>query len=405
MLMVAREYLLFINNMKQFLSISLIVWFYFRTGLLCANAQPSSGPYPTPITSGGVNFLVGTTFSISSFSPTNQYFVTNCPDSTFNGLYNTLYITNNIGLLINVNSRYMVLYPTSGGFGATLQSNSIYALDGSQIWYDAVGSPIPVIGCEDKSANPLATMAILGVMPTIASLTISNGAVFGNINIISDTNSSMTTSSDSGARNFRMQFDTSMPQIGLGMNIGNVVFRKDGVIVYGFEPKNQTNGAINYGYLQEYVLLDGAWAARVGGPFLHTIRISSLGQSMFGIPEMYYGYNGVDSSMQIAPAFLSSFAQRATSNAWAFFMQPGGTPTTVQSGCMGNDGTNLFCVLTNSAGKTVTSKVFTSDDMTNGLYAPNGPTNATAPASAVVIKAWVNFTNSSGGVFKLPLYQ
>lgn len=35
----------------------------------------------------------------------------------------------------------------------------------------------------------------------------------------------------------------------------------------------------------------------------------------------------------------------------------------------------------------------------------NGPTNSTVPADAVTIKAWANFTNSSGGVFKMPLYQ
>lgn len=34
-----------------------------------------------------------------------------------------------------------------------------------------------------------------------------------------------------------------------------------------------------------------------------------------------------------------------------------------------------------------------------------GPTNASAPGNASAIKAWVNYTNSSGGVFKLPLYQ
>jgi hypothetical protein len=35
----------------------------------------------------------------------------------------------------------------------------------------------------------------------------------------------------------------------------------------------------------------------------------------------------------------------------------------------------------------------------------SGPTNATPPADTTTIKAWANFTNSSGGVFKIPLYQ
>jgi len=34
-----------------------------------------------------------------------------------------------------------------------------------------------------------------------------------------------------------------------------------------------------------------------------------------------------------------------------------------------------------------------------------GPTNATAPANTTTPKAWANFTNSSGGVFKIGLYQ
>ena len=34
-----------------------------------------------------------------------------------------------------------------------------------------------------------------------------------------------------------------------------------------------------------------------------------------------------------------------------------------------------------------------------------GPTNATPPANTSTIRAWANFTNASGGVFKLPLYQ
>ena len=35
----------------------------------------------------------------------------------------------------------------------------------------------------------------------------------------------------------------------------------------------------------------------------------------------------------------------------------------------------------------------------------NGNTNAVAPANTSTIRAWVNFTNLAGGVFKLPLYQ
>jgi hypothetical protein len=34
-----------------------------------------------------------------------------------------------------------------------------------------------------------------------------------------------------------------------------------------------------------------------------------------------------------------------------------------------------------------------------------GVTNSTAPGDAATIKAWINFTNTAGGVFKMPLYQ
>ena len=54
-----------------------------------------------------------------------------------------------------------------------------------------------------------------------------------------------------------------------------------------------------------------------------------------------------------------------------------------------------------------TTPVFTSSSanflqFTNAI---NGGTNATAPANTTTIRAWVNFTNVTGGVFKLPLYQ
>jgi hypothetical protein len=39
---------------------------------------------------------------------------------------------------------------------------------------------------------------------------------------------------------------------------------------------------------------------------------------------------------------------------------------------------------------------------TNAIH---GNTNAALPANTTTIRAWVNFTNISGGVFKLPLYQ
>ena len=35
----------------------------------------------------------------------------------------------------------------------------------------------------------------------------------------------------------------------------------------------------------------------------------------------------------------------------------------------------------------------------------SGTTNATAPASSIVIVGWVNYTNTAGGLFKMPLYQ
>jgi outer membrane lipoprotein-sorting protein len=35
----------------------------------------------------------------------------------------------------------------------------------------------------------------------------------------------------------------------------------------------------------------------------------------------------------------------------------------------------------------------------------NGPTNTTVPVNTSTIRAWVNYTNSTGGTFKLPLYQ
>jgi hypothetical protein len=35
----------------------------------------------------------------------------------------------------------------------------------------------------------------------------------------------------------------------------------------------------------------------------------------------------------------------------------------------------------------------------------NGPTNAAVPGNTSTIRAWVNYTNSTGGTFKLPLYQ
>jgi hypothetical protein len=46
----------------------------------------------------------------------------------------------------------------------------------------------------------------------------------------------------------------------------------------------------------------------------------------------------------------------------------------------------------------------TSGGITIGTYI-TGPTNSVAPGNTSTIKAWVNYTNSTGGVFKMPLYQ
>lgn len=54
-------------------------------------------------------------------------------------------------------------------------------------------------------------------------------------------------------------------------------------------------------------------------------------------------------------------------------------------------------------------RVSTGSSTANGVINTGdgwaGTTNSSAPGDATTIKAWVNYTNSTGGVFKMPLYQ
>jgi hypothetical protein len=57
---------------------------------------------------------------------------------------------------------------------------------------------------------------------------------------------------------------------------------------------------------------------------------------------------------------------------------------------------------------TNTAALWLAGGVRTGSGDPNpigAPTNSTAPGNAATPKAWVNFTNATGGVFKLPLYQ
>lgn len=68
----------------------------------------------------------------------------------------------------------------------------------------------------------------------------------------------------------------------------------------------------------------------------------------------------------------------------------------------------LYCtniVQTGAGGATLAGTLTSTNGVINLGTGWTGTTNATAPVNAVTPAAWVNYTNSTGGVFKLPLYQ
>jgi hypothetical protein len=73
-----------------------------------------------------------------------------------------------------------------------------------------------------------------------------------------------------------------------------------------------------------------------------------------------------------------------------------------------NDGTTTLFAITNGSASVPTNLLVGGTIYGNGAGLTNitltGPTND-APVDTATVKAWVNFTNSTGGVFKYPLYQ
>jgi hypothetical protein len=54
---------------------------------------------------------------------------------------------------------------------------------------------------------------------------------------------------------------------------------------------------------------------------------------------------------------------------------------------------------------TFTNTIIVTNGVINYGTGWEGTTNSTAPSDAATIKSWVNYTNTTGGVFKMPLYQ
>jgi len=80
-----------------------------------------------------------------------------------------------------------------------------------------------------------------------------------------------------------------------------------------------------------------------------------------------------------------------------FYVGPNYTLTTAGSTVVGSS-------LNSYAAITATNFIGNTIGLTN-LGGFTGQTNATAPGNTSVIKVWINFTNASGGVFKLGAYQ
>jgi hypothetical protein len=74
------------------------------------------------------------------------------------------------------------------------------------------------------------------------------------------------------------------------------------------------------------------------------------------------------------------------------------TLTTVKVGSGGLTANNGTITNLTASKVVVTNLIFYGSGFT-------GTTNATAPSNTSTVRAWVNFTNSTGGVFKMPLYQ
>ena len=102
------------------------------------------------------------------------------------------------------------------------------------------------------------------------------------------------------------------------------------------------------------------------------------------------GGNGVFNQLKNGSSFNNYVQQYSVTTAGDIPVYQAGTGAILDSGISGS--TPIF-----------TSSTANYFQFTNAI---NGGTNATPPANTTTIRAWVNFTNVTGGtVFKLPLYQ
>lgn len=174
--------------------------------------------------------------------------------------------------------------------------------------------------------------------------------------------------------------------------------------------------------VKNFSLFAGLSAVAVG--VMLGLGLSRLGAQTTNAPEIVpisgtgsgpsqFQYINVDTNGVLAsPAAV--YGPFYPSNAFSYVHPDGSAVFRQDTGHPGVswDGTgnaNLYSLtigngdLAHGAGVVIASLKGDGRSITNQIL--QGPTNGTAPGDAATIKAWANFTNASGGVFKLPLYQ
>jgi len=133
------------------------------------------------------------------------------------------------------------------------------------------------------------------------------------------------------------------------------------------------------------------------GDIFASVDGSLTNWTMTDVPELDLG--GEEGNMLSYPLLETNIISTPIVSGGVFTGNGGGLTNIQASAIVGSVPVNL----TNLANIFVGTFIGNGAGLTNIIFC--GPTNATPPADPVTIKAWANFTNASGGVFKLPLYQ
>ena len=317
--------------------------------------------------------------SMSYYSLTNTYFVTNCPTNSFNGLYTQAYVTNGVPALTNGNGKWLMVYNINNdGISPCFQISGAYDTSLSQALFGCLDDVIPSANWEvTASTVGLPGMICYGFAPTIVTTQIvtkeltSVNSTITNLYVPTGSNSMFSAFGDYGDPDIRLQGNIGQLKTGNPNGVGNamnLVAQYKGTTATGIEFKVFTNGAATSGFIMYYTMMHDDWAARLG-TYSHVVPLNDWVQSAYGPVEKTIGYNGADSAVwhNVGGGFINAYGlPYPSTNSSPMWIQPSFMASNATAGSLGDDGTNLLVANTNKNGAVVISPVMTRDSLTNG---------------------------------------